>query len=274
MNLKVSLVMTTYNWPEALAAVLDTVASQQQLPHEVLIADDGSDATTRDLINRYQHKFPCPIVHIWHEDCGYQPAKIRNKAVASATGNYLVFIDSDCLLRPDFILQHSRLSRPEHFISGNRVLLSQAYTDQVLKQNIDVVGLKPFSLTSEQVNRRWSLLPIPMGLLRNMFPRSWKGVKTCNMSLYADDFIACNGFEEKYEGWGYEDSDLAVRLLRSGLRRISGRFSVTVIHLWHNTNKSSLEEANWNRLKETLGSNRQRANAGLDQHFDQDKILE
>ena len=84
--------------------------------------------------------------------------------------------------------------------------------------------------------------------------------------MFTSDFVHCNGFEERFEGWGYEDSDLIVRLLHAGLHRISGRFAVTVVHLWHNTNKNTLQKENWDRLKETLGGDRQRAILGLDKH--------
>ena len=264
---RVSLVITTYNWPEALAAVFDTVATQSYIPHEVVVADDGSKDATRKMIEHYRRNFPCPIVHAWHEDNGYQVAKIRNKAVSMVTGDYVIFIDGDCLLRDGFIAAHVKLSRSKSFVWGNRVLLSPDYTDQVIAESIDVTKINPFRLNLKQVNRRWSLLPIPMGPLRFCKPKSWRGVKTCNMSLYTQDIIDANGFEENFEGWGYEDSDLIVRLLHRGLRRISGRFAVTVIHLWHHSNKSALEEDNWQRLQHTINTKRQRASLGVDQYL-------
>ena len=267
MSLKVSVIITSYNWPEALGAVLDSIAKQKQLPHEVVIADDGSRQPTRELIERYQQDFPCPLVHVWHEDHGYQAAKIRNKAVVKASGDYLIFIDSDCLLRKNFVGQHLRLAKPGHFVAGNRVLLSEEFTAKVITDRIDVAAMKPFELQRNQVNRRWSLLPLPMGLFRSVSARSWKGVKACNMSMYTSDFLAANGFEENFEGWGYEDSDLIVRLLHGGLKRISGRFAVTVIHLWHSTNKSQLEEGNWKRLQATIDSDRQQAQKGTSQYI-------
>ncbi|MGI9319044.1 MAG: glycosyltransferase family 2 protein [bacterium] len=272
MDLKTSLIITTYNWPEALAAVLDTVSGQNLLPHEVVIADDGSKPPTTEIIERYQKDFPVPLHHVWHPDQGYQAAKIRNKAVMRASGDYLVFLDSDCLLRSNYIAQHQRLARPNHFISGNRVLLSQAYTEKVLSQRIDVTEMKPFAFSAEDINRRWSLLPIPMGVLRHTKPNSWKGVKACNMSMFTRDFVEANGFEERFEGWGYEDSDLIVRLLNNGVRRISGRFAVTVIHLWHNTYKSLEEEGNWRRLQTTITDKRRTATLGISQYCARNNI--
>lgn len=271
MTLKTSLIITTYNWPEALAAVLDTIVRQDRLPYEVVIADDGSKSPTKRVIEQYQRDFPVPLHHVWHPDRGYQAAKIRNKAVMRASGDYLVFLDSDCLLRSNYIEQHQNLARPDHFISGNRVLLSQAYTEKVLSQHIDVTEMKPFDFSTQDVNRRWSLLPIPMGALRHVKPRSWKGVKACNMSMYTKDFLKANGFEEQFEGWGYEDSDLIVRLLNNGVTRISGRFAVTVIHLWHHTYKSLEEEGNWKRLQRTIADGRHTAIRGINQYNTQNQ---
>lgn len=266
VEVKTSLIITTYNWPQALSVVLDTVAKQSELPHEVVIADDGSKNPTKKIIEHYQKDFPVPLIHAWHPDQGYQAARIRNKAVMQASGDYLVFLDGDCLLRADYIAQHQRLAKAKHFISGNRVLLSQTYTEKVLSQRIGVTDLKPFEFRSEDINRRWSLLPIPMGLLRRTKQTRWKGVKACNMSMFTKDFIEANGFEERFEGWGYEDSDLIVRLLNNGVHRISGRFAVTVIHLWHNTHKSQEEEGNWKRLQETITAQRRRATLGVNQY--------
>lgn len=246
--------------------MLKSAAGQQMLPTEVVIADDGSTATTSELIERMRTGFPCPIKHVWHEDTGYQAAQIRNKAVAAASGEYLIFLDSDCVLRPDFVRRHVALSRPGHFVAGNRILLSESFTRQVLEQQIDISTRSAFSFSREQVNRRWSMLRLPIGPFRNLNPDSWRDVKTCNMSVYRSSFERINGFEEQFEGWGYEDSEMVVRLLNAGERRISGRFATTVLHLWHNTNKSHQEEGNWQRLQETISSGSKTAALGVSQY--------
>ena len=268
MSPTVSLIATTYNWPEALDVVLDSVIGQSVLPLEVVIADDGSRSPTRELIEHRQADFPCPLRHVWHEDNGYQAARIRNKAVAGATGDYLIFLDSDCILRPDFVARHQSLARPNHFVAGNRILLSEAFTRKVLDERLDLTRLRAFDLSKDQVNRRWSMLRVPMGPLRLSNPRSWRNVKACNMSMFREDFLRVNGFEERFEGWGYEDSDLIVRLLNTGARRISGRFATTVYHLWHSSNKSQLEEGNWNRLQETISRKKERAELGVGEHLE------
>ena len=94
----ISLLIATYNWPQALACVLASVRAQRVAPLEVVIADDGSRDDTRRLIEREAQHFPVPIVHVWHEDTGFRLAAIRNKAIAQARGEYLVQIDGDIVL--------------------------------------------------------------------------------------------------------------------------------------------------------------------------------
>ena len=266
MPLTISLLVTTYNSPDLLEAVLKSIVKLDELPNEVLIADDGSKEETIELIKRYQQNFPCDLVHVWHEDRGYRVASIRNKAAARAVGNYIIFIDGDCLLRPDFIAQHIKLSRPNHFVAGNRVMLTEAYSKHILEKDIDITTVRAFELDSANVNRRWSLLQLPLGFLRYVRSSTWKGVKSCNMSMYTQDFLDSNGFDESFEGWGYEDSELIVRLLNKGLRRISGRFAVTVIHLWHATNKGNERGSNWGRLQHSIKHKSLKTENGLNMH--------
>ena len=266
MTLKVSLIITTYNWPEALRAVLNSVKMQLELPHEVIIADDGSRDDTTEMINEIQKTFPCSLHHVWHDDDGYQGSKIRNKAVALSTGDYLVFIDGDCILRTDFISRHKGLATDGYFVAGNRILLTQQFTNSVLQESREINNWDPYSFSKEQVNRRWSLMHIPLGIFRKLRIDRWQGVKTCNMSLWRKDFIRIDGFDEQFQGWGYEDSDLTVRLIRLGIKRLSGRFAVTVLHLWHPTSKGESKQVNWQKLQETISGSRLTAVQGISQH--------
>jgi glycosyltransferase involved in cell wall biosynthesis len=262
----ISLVITTYNWPKALEQVLTSVKNQQVLPLEVVIADDGSENETREMITHFQKLFPCPIQHIWHPDNGYQGSKIRNKAVMASKGDYIIFVDGDCLMRPDFVKQHIRLAKVGYFVAGNRILMTQIFTKSLLDKTTKISDWKPFSFTKDQVNRRWSLLQFPLGIFRKIRFGRWQGVKTCNMSLWRSDFYLVDGFDERYRGWGYEDSDLIVRLIRKKLRRLSGRFAVTVVHLWHPTSKTKPKQGNWGLLEETINGSSGTAIEGVSKY--------
>lgn len=249
-----SLIVTTYNRPSALALVLRALAKQDISDFEVIVADDGSDTTTQQLIATLQPELPYPLKHIWQSDEGFQAAKIRNKAVAKAAGNYLIFLDGDCVPFYSFIRKHRQLAEKNWLVMGNRVLLNQSTTEQVLTFLSGKVPVYEWSYItwfrvwlSSGCNRFLPLLPIPW-LWRKKSATSWRGVKTCNLGMWKEDFLKVNGFDESYVGWGYEDSDLTIRLMRQGVRRKQGRFAVPVIHLWHPESDRSQEAENLARL--------------------------
>ena len=267
LNVKVSLIVTTYNWPEALDAVLRSVASQEVPPDEVLIADDGSSSETAAVVSRWGAMVHFPIRHVWQEDHGFQAAKIRNKAAAMATGDYLIFLDGDCLLRPGFVRRHIKFAEPGHFVAGNRVLLSRDFTLLSLEQGVPVEQWSTGRFRHDQIQRSWPLRTWPLGPLRKAFPRQWRGVKTCNLAVWKKDLVAVNGLDESFVGWGYEDSELVIRLLRQGVKRINGRFALTVLHLWHNAQDRSQERSNYLKLQEVINSNKRLAVSGIDQYL-------
>lgn len=77
----VSLLISTYNWKEALSLCLYSVFAQTVKPAEILIADDGSREDTRQLIDEMREKTDIPIVHVWHEDKGFRLSAIRNRSI-------------------------------------------------------------------------------------------------------------------------------------------------------------------------------------------------
>ena len=102
----VSLIVSTYNWPEALNLCLNSIRNQTLLPDEVIIADDGSTEETRILVEKHKQDFPVPLYHIWQADEVFQLSKIRNKAIAFSSREYIVQIDGDLILSPHFLGDH------------------------------------------------------------------------------------------------------------------------------------------------------------------------
>src|SRR3954471_9553529 len=114
--MQVSLIVTTYNWPSALALTLQSVAAQTLLPTEVLVADDGSGLETHELVQQWGAKLPCTLKHVWHEDRGFRLSRSRNRAIAATTGDYIVLIDGDMFLHRRFIEDHVSCARPDCFV--------------------------------------------------------------------------------------------------------------------------------------------------------------
>lgn len=272
MQPEASIILTTYNWPEALALVLDSLAKQKTShPFEVIIADDGSNHKTRELIKQIKVNFPYPLKHLWQEDQGFRAAKCRNKAVALSSSDYLIFLDGDCITPPLFIDRQLKLKQKGYFVGGNRVLLSANFTTQVLEKQVSLGETPLFQWLTYRLqgkcNRCLPLFYLPLNRWRTLKPKTWKGVKTCNMALFKQDFIATNGFDEAYEGWGYEDSDLVIRLINRGITHKSGRFALPVFHLYHPEAKRDQEKENLKRLKKLLNSDNTLAALGVNQYL-------
>jgi glycosyltransferase involved in cell wall biosynthesis len=270
----ISLVVSTYNRPDALGAVLRSLARQSDRNFEIVIADDGSGPQTRDVIKDWTSKLGIPHRHVWQEDYGFRLAEIRNRAIAASAGSYVVFLDGDCIARPDFIAAHRRLAEPGYFLSGNRVLLSQALTEEILASNLESecssIGSWAMRRARGDINRLLPLLNLPLGPLRKRLADEWEGVRGGNFAFFRADLDRVDGFETSFVGWGLEDSDIVIRMIRSGVRRKDGRFATGVLHLWHPEADRSQLAAHRARLDELLKSDRVCALRGLSA-LDQDR---
>jgi len=268
---KISLIVTTYNWPEALRLGLLALENQDE-NFEVLIADDGSCSETAEMISSMRAKLSYPIRHIHQEDDGFRAAKIRNKAAAQAEGDYLIFMDGDCIPSSHFLARHRGLAERNWWVTGNRILLSEPFTKKIIEDALPIQKKNFFywckQRFSRNCNRLLPLLHFRFQEIRKWFLRSWKGAKTCNLAVWKKDFIAVNGFDEAYEGWGYEDSDLVVRLIRANVYRKDGRFAIPVFHLWHTENDRSSEGENAERLEKILSNERVKAQLGVQQYME------
>lgn len=270
--MKISVIITTYNRPKALSIALDSLMQQTQLPHEVIVADDGSDSTTKELLDSIYFDF-FPIKHIWQEDNGFQAAAIRNRATAQATGDYLIYLDGDIAVLPHFIERHLALAEPNWFVAGNRILLNQQITQLWESNRLSLFKWNRFDWLKARINGSVNrLLPFinisAKKAWRKKKKTDWKGAKTCNLAVWKKDLLAINGFDEAYQGWGHEDADLAIRLIHTGIYRKDGRFSVPALHLWHKENSRHNEKENWQRLQDRIADKDYTwAEKGLDQYL-------
>jgi glycosyltransferase involved in cell wall biosynthesis len=267
----ISIIVSTYNRPDALRLVLLALADQEAKDFEVIVADDGSTDETRQVIELLKSKVDYRIEHVWQQDSGFRVATIRNKSVAVAKGDYLIFLDGDSVPRTSFVKQHQKLAEHEYFVVGNRILLFSEFTKKVLLQDIPVQRWNMWcwlrSFCSGWSNRFLPIFPLGNFYLRYLRRTKWQGVKTCNLGIWKEDFFAVNGFDESYSGWGYEDSDLAIRLIRNHVLRKDGHFAVPVFHLWHPEHSRNLEQVNYQKLEEIKNSPRINAEYGVDQYM-------
>lgn len=268
--MKTAVIVTTYNRADALGAVLAGFEAQTDREFELVVADDGSTSETASVIQEYQRRSKGSVRHVWQEDRGFRAAAIRNRAVAATAADYIIFTDGDCIPSRQFVQAHKRLAEPGYFLGANRVLLSAPGTQRVLEGQLPIHEWRwaqwGRAWARRDVNRLLPLLMLPDSPVRKWEPARWKGIKTCNLSVWRDDLIRVNGLDESYEGWGLEDTDLVVRLLRSGIKHKTARYAAPVFHLWHREQARNGLEENRRRLDHVMRLQATHAAAGLNLH--------
>lgn len=263
MQPDVSLIITTYNRPDALDLVLQSALRQTVPPKQIIVADDGSEQETADLIKRFAVFSPVPIVHSWQEDNGFRLAESRNCALARAECPYIVMIDGDMVLHPEFIRDHLALARPGFWVQGSRVLLSRDASHKLLAAPLpEPYTPSPFSdgIIKKHAAVRCFLL---RNLAAKLSRQSHQSVKGCNMGFYLTDAVHINGFNNEFVGWGREDSEFVARLYHNGIRRLNLKFGGLAYHLWHHEAERAALPHNDALLKNTLKNKLTRCTDGL-----------
>ena len=236
-SLTTTLIITTYNRPDALKLVLDSVLNQKELPDEVVIADDGSKPETIDLIKKYQETFPVPLIHSWQEDKGFRASRSRNLAISHSSMDYIIMIDGDIILDKYFILDHKKVAKRKILVQGGRALLTPEKSDKLLKNEQKGKQLFWYSKgVDTRLEKRLQSMRIPFlrDLIFNIQKAYWhKGIRTANIGCFKEDIIEINGFNNNFIGWGREDSEFAERFFNAGGKRANLKFGGPGYHLWH-----------------------------------------
>ena len=248
--MKLSIIISTYNSEEWLHKVLLGYSIQTETDFEILVADDGSNYKTKEVVASFKDKFTHPIRHIWHEDLGFRKCRILNKSIMAAHTDYLLFTDGDCIPRMDFVEQHLQEKEPGFFLSGGYFKLpmsiSKAITDDdILQQRCFRVswlrkqGLKlNFKITKLNRNKYFAYF---MNWLTPT-KRSWNGH---NSSGFKKDIVAINGFNELLE-YGGEDREMGERLFNNGLLSKQIRYRAICVHLDHSRGYVNPEKVAYN----------------------------
>lgn len=239
--MKTALIITSYRRAGALELVLQSVANQAEMPDEVIVADDGSGPDVRSLIDRWSEQLM--LTFVWQADLNFRAARVRNLAALKAHCDHLIFIDGDCVLPPDFVKAHRRLVADGKIVSGGRFLIDSRKTEALVNSG---------KVDENVCFRDIKFLKLPLGYLRDADPQNWRRVRTCNLSVKKSDFMNVGGFDEAYEGWGREDSDLVVRMINDGVEIRSARFAACVSHLHHNEEAKTALEANDTQFQDLI----------------------
>ena len=255
----ITLIITTYNWKEALEIVLLSVQQQSYMPCEVIIADDGSREDTKALIDEYIPKMPVPTHHLWHEDNGFRRSSILNKALAMAKGEYCIQVDGDIVLHPKFIEDHAKLAKPGTYCPGSRTLLQPEITEKVFKTK--QITFSPFE---KGIKRPINAMRIPW-LAPILYPDAlrYDDIRGSNLAYWKKDAVDANGYNEDIAGWGREDTEFVARLTFAGIKRRKLKFAAKQFHLYHpEASRNSLDD-NDKILANTLNQRLTRCSNGI-----------
>jgi glycosyltransferase involved in cell wall biosynthesis len=233
----VSIILSTYDSPEWLEKALWGYAVQSWSDFEIVVADDGSSMQTACLIEQVQRDTKLTLRHVWQEHKGFRKCRILNRAIAAASGSYLIFSDGDCIPRPDFVAQHVRLAKPGRFLSGGLVRLPGPISQQITQD--DILSGRAYHAgwlrkLGMPLTPKLRFLAVPPRLAW-LFDRVWTTRATfngCNSSVWKDDVLRVNGFDERMH-YGGLDRELGERLVNAGVRPKQIRHRTTCLHLDH-----------------------------------------
>ncbi len=259
--MRVSVIITTYNRPETLVKVLESLGNQTRMADEVIVADDGSGAEAVESVRHFIACSSYPLQHVWQEDRGFRAAEIRNKAIKRSKGEYIVLLDGDCIPEKHFIEDHLLLAEPGYFFQGKRVLISKrlslTFTHEDANSTPRLLG---YALRLDISNSHHI---VRLTCFPSYSSTRLRGMRGCNMSFYRKDICAVNGFNQDFEGWGREDSELAVRFYRYGLKRKEHPFMAICFHLWHPDHDKTRLSTNDELLRKVVESSEYTCSNGL-----------
>jgi glycosyltransferase involved in cell wall biosynthesis len=260
-------VVSTYEWPAALDAVLRGFAHQSDRDFTLVVADDGSGEKTSEVVERWRPAFEGRLVHVWQPDDGFRLARILNLGSLAVDADYFAFVHGESVPRRKFVRAIRSCMRPGWFVAGRRVELSRELTERVLGRKLPVHGwgltdwlrarrdVGSIAAMTRRDRRRVGARGVPEFVPHN---RSYGYLLGVDQS----DFERVNGYDMRFEGWGEEDVDIAMRLGRIGLRCGHAGPNGTLIHLWHESDVPA-ERPNWYLLQATEASGRIEAVEGL-----------
>jgi glycosyltransferase involved in cell wall biosynthesis len=261
--MRIAVVMTSYQSHEALDKVLSGYAAQSRLPEEVVVADDGSDARTLAVVQKWRERGIFKVIHVWQENKGYRRSRILNMGIAATTADYIIVTDGDCLPHREFVADHERLAEPGYWVQGKRAQIKEAYSAQASAD--DAVGLTLWRrgwLWRTIYGIRW---PIPVVWRQNHGPHRLRALGS-NMAIWCSDLLAVNGFNEAFVGWGSEDWEITARLHNLGRRKkfVLGR--ALQYHLDHPATSRQNAKDNGKILAEVRRQKLIRCERGLADH--------
>jgi len=272
--MKVSIIVTVYKDIVALDLVVQSLQLQTYKDFELIIAEDAQNKDMKDYVNSIKN---LNVKHTFHADNGIQKPRSQNNAILKSSGDYLIFIDGDCILDPNFIESHLVLCEEGHVLSGRRFNLNKLKTERLRKKQIDLKKfVKNFwfynflQIFDREARFEQGIYINPKGLIYSLFLKNRKrSIKIigCNFSCFKSDMLKINGFDEGYGESGVsDDMDLDWRFLALSLKTKSCKNAANMFHLYHPSYPRADGFGNIDKMNKNKDNNKFFCEEGLNTH--------
>ncbi len=280
--MKISVIVAVYNRLEYLKNILLALESQTKKPYEVIIADDGSSENLNEAIKSVIPIISYKLKHVYQEDLGFRAARSRNNGARIAEGEYLLFLDQDVLFDENFIENLNTKIKFGEVIKMDAISLDKS-NSKVINEKINTNNLFDYEfvdeIVTEENKRRMQKKYIKDKFKNVLFSLKLgkRGAKLIGLGIgiFREDFIAINGFDENYIGWGYEDDDLGNRIYCYGLKVVPFYYKEILVHMYHQeevSKKISLNEKYYYKRKNEIFRKRDyKCEYGYDNPKDKDE---
>jgi len=134
-NEHVAVIVAVYKDVEALELIINSLLDQTYSPDEIIITEDGQYAPIADCIEACDDK---RIIHLTQEDIGWRKNRALNRAIATSTSEYLIFIDGDCVPHSSFVEFHFALRQQQNALCGRRSEPGLEFSTKLRNQEMSV----------------------------------------------------------------------------------------------------------------------------------------
>lgn len=263
--MKASVIIPSYNSKERLYYNLISLNNQECDfdTFEVIVVDNGSDDNTLEMLKSFRPKFRLKFIRL-EKNKGI--ARGRNTGIRKATGDILIFHDSDMIAPRDFISRHLADHEEKNIvvcgISWKRILtFYYKEFENDFKKNSDKIELKledtfinlnkqpligidsiidgsymehSYDLDTDFTRLLRGILQQYNGRLQD-YVLPWRFFLTNNASVERSRVLEVGMFDENIVAYGFEDYDLGIRLYKSGSKFIFDE-NILSVHQEHPTN--------------------------------------
>ncbi len=254
---KVTLIIAFYNDIHNLELIFESLKNQTFKNFEVIIADDGSHDLTVQKVKNLSSQVTFSVTHLWHLDKGFRKNRMLNYALLMAQSPYLIFIDGDVILHPQFIEDHFNEKQLGFLLSGRSMELDSIISKKLNPEKIKkgyiekYIYLIALGISYQKHNNALKGFRFKNKWLLNLVNKKDRPIVGRNFSLFKSDFFKINGFDMRYEAAGTgEDSDIDYRLSLVGVKRKSMINRAVQYHVWHKLQtRGSSNEALFKRVQ-------------------------